>query len=159
MALSWQVTNVYGGDARELWYGLQPVSQDYYSLQRTLEEYSQRDNGTIDEIEVTVQASPDGAIAWALRGFPNAHFVEQLDPFTMTPAVLAPDNPATVLGQEYVGQQFVLNTYWDTDWLNWTDIGSWLFARRTRFAPQEVNPYRLWVSKDLYDVEAVPLPQ
>lgn len=157
LALTWQVTNVYGGDGRELWYLGQALPQDYLSLQTTLEEYSLRDTGTRHEVRITAQTDPDGALAWALREFPHVRFVDQLDPFTTTPVVIAYDtDPRPMLGTEYIGQRLELDAHWELGWLQWTDAGSWLFARRTRFDPQVVNPYRLWIDKTLYDVQSVP---
>jgi predicted membrane-bound mannosyltransferase len=157
VALGLDATSQSEGDIRELW-NRQALSSDYHNVRDTLTEYSLRDNGTRDSIAVTVQAPIDGALAWALQGFPNAQFVEQIHPTTNTAAILAPDvQPRPVVEAEYIGQQLVLDYAWDYDSLAWVDFGAWLFdSHNTRYEPVPVNTYRIWIRKDVYDVETIP---
>jgi hypothetical protein len=155
MGMGWQATTRYGGDIREVWYQ-DAAPQDYHSLQSTLAEYSQRENGTTNLIPVLVQGEANGALAWALRDFPNAQFVRRIPADTTTAAMIALDNPRPTTAADYVGQQLVLDQAWELSSLNWTDALSWLTTRRTRYPLEVGNPYRLWIRADVYDVVNVP---
>ncbi len=156
VSLGWNVSTLYAGQMRELWTQ-NPTTKDYHSLEATLEEYSRRDNGTRHEMEITVEGESDGALAWALRHFDNARFVDAVGPHIVTAAVITRDTqPRPPLGADYVGQQLVFGESWNRASLNWTDFGSWWFQRRTRFAPTPDNAWRLWIRKEVYDVQTVP---
>ena len=156
LALGWQATTLYGGDIRELWYR-ESVTDDYRTVADVLTEYSRRENGTDNLIAVTVEGQPDSPLRLALRDFPHAHFVDEMPPTTNTPAAISPDTlPRPMMGREYVGQQLIFGYAWNLDSLNWTDFGSWLFNRRTRFDPVPAQVYRIWIAKEVYDVENVP---
>ncbi len=155
LALGYNMSTIYADDVRELWVQ-NPATEDLHTLQDVLEEMSRRENGTRTEIEVTVQAPRDGALAWALRNFSQAEYVPAAGVNNRTAAVITPETPAPSLGADYVGQQLVLGNSWERDSLNWTDFGSWWFQRRTRFAPEPSDLWRLWIVKQVYDVQNVP---
>lgn len=156
MAVGWNISTIYVGEARELWTQT-PATDDYHTVQQVLEVMSRRANGTKYEIPVTVQASNEGALAWALRRYSNAVYVDTVGPQTKTAAVITAD-AAPTLGADYVGQALVFGESWRRDSLNWTDFGAWWFQRRTRFQPQPDNFWWLWIEKGVYDVQSVPLP-
>ena len=86
----------------------------------TLGDVSNYTVGNAHDMQVTVQASPDGALGWALRDFPHATFVDELDPLVDSPAVIAPaeqQNPS--LGSAYVGAGFTLRAAWAAAGLTW----------------------------------------
>lgn len=146
----------YGGDVRELWFR-DATPQDYHTLSDVLAEYSRRDNGTPNEIAITVEGEYGGALGWALRRFPHARFVEELDPSVTTPAVIAPQRvPPPGLGQDYVGQTLELDYDWNPASLNWSDFGAWMFNRETRFEPELSGHWRVWIARELYDVQTLP---
>jgi hypothetical protein len=106
---------------------------------------------------VSVLGEADSSLGWALRDFPNTQFVSQLGPDVTTPAVLAPDvTPRPTLGADYVGQQLIFGYDWSLGWLNWTDFGAWMFSRKTWRDPVVADPWRLWIVKEVYDVETIP---
>jgi len=156
LALGWGATVTYGGDGRELW-NQQSVTGDYDTLRETLIEMSRRHNGESYQIPITVLGQADGALGWALRGFPHVRYVNSIAPDTQTPALLTPDTfPRPLVATDYVGQQLVFSYTWDHGTLNWTDLGAWLFSRRGRYAPQMGETWRLWISSEVYDVETIP---
>lgn len=154
VSIGWNLSTT--SEVRDLWTPA-PATQDYQSLEDTLEAYSRRDNGTKMEMEITVEGPSDGALAWSLRHFDNANYVDAVGPHIVTPAVITRDVfPRPVLGADYVGQQLVFGEAWDRGSLNWTDFGAWWFQRRTRFEPVPDHLWRLWIRKEVYDVQTVP---
>jgi len=142
-------------DPRELWY-LDPVTHDVDELRDTLSEMSLRATGTPHLIGVTVQAQDDGALAWALRGFPNAVFVRGVGPEISTPAVVTPVTvPQPAMGADYVGKDLILRRMWATDSLSWRDGLMWLYRGDSRLKPVPLEQVMLWVRKDVYGVQQV----
>jgi MFS family permease len=156
LSMGWGAATVHAGDLRELWYR-QSTPEDYRTVQDVLTQMSRRDNGTDNLIPITVLGEADSSLGWALRGFPNTRFVSQLGPDVTTPAVLAPDvTPRPTLGADYVGQRLIFGYDWSLGWLNWTDFGAWMFSRKTWRDPVVSDPWRLWIVKEVYDVETIP---
>lgn len=147
----WGVTQVRPGSPAELWWA-QPAAPDVRRLLRTLGDVSNYSVGNTHDIEVVVQAPGDGLLAWALRDFPHASFVDRLDPVITSPVVIAPLDTATnpTLGSAYVGQDFFLRATWAAD-LSGPEWVSWL-AFRT--ATKQVNePVVLWVRQDVQQLQ------
>jgi hypothetical protein len=147
----WGVTQLRPGSPAELWWA-QPASPDVRRLLQTLGDVSNFNVGNSHDIEVTVQAASDGLLAWALRDFPHASFVDRLDPVITSPVVIAPldttSNPT--LGSAYVGQDFDLRATWtpnlsSPEWVNWLAF---------RAAPTQVTePVVLWVRQDVQQLQ------
>jgi hypothetical protein len=80
------------GDPREFWF-TDAVTSDVYELRATLREMSLRDTSEPHLMVITAQVPDDGALAWALRDFPKALFVDGIGPEVNSAAVLvlAPD--------------------------------------------------------------------
>lgn len=153
--LGWQASHTFGDDPRELW-NQAPMLEKSNRLVETLEQMSRFENGTRDRLSITVQGPDDGALAWLLREFPNATYVEGVGIETITAAVITPYGQDPIaLGADYVGQDFILSTQWSLSELNWTDFGAWLFTRQTRFEPTPDLHYTLWVRSDVYGVQTV----
>ena len=147
----WGVTQLRPGSPAELWWA-QPASADVRRLMQTLGDVSTYSVGNTHDIEVTVQAADDGLLAWALRDFPHATFVDRLDPVITSPVVIAPldttSNPT--LGSAYVGQGFDLRATWTAD-LSRPEWVTWLAFRA---APTQVNePVVLWVRQDVQQLQ------
>ena len=138
-----------------MWY-LDPVTHDVDELRDTLGEMSLRATGTPHLIGVTVQAQDDGALAWALRGFPNAVFVRGVGPEISTPAVVTPVTvPQPAMGADYGGKDLILRRMWATDSLSWRDGLMWLYRGDSRLKPVPLEQVMLWVRKDVYGVQQV----
>ncbi|MBL8057646.1 MAG: hypothetical protein JNK29_13165, partial [Anaerolineales bacterium] len=122
----------------------------------TLASVSNFDIGQDREIAVTVQADPDGALAWALRDFPKAQFVAELDAFITSPVVIAPENQQNpALGSAYVGQVFPAARLWRPENLFWNEQLAWLVARR---GPVETERVILWVRQDVQQLNSSQTP-
>lgn len=154
----WGLTQLRPDNPVELWWD-QPVADDLNRLMQTLGDVSNYTVGGEHDLQVTVQAPPDGALGWALRGFPHAAFVNDLDPLVNSPAVIAPaeqQNPT--LGSAYVGTGFILRSTWTAANLSWPEQFAWLTFRRPS-APVQTEKVILWVRQDIAQLQdAGPAP-
>ena len=143
------------GDPRELWL-TDPVTADVYELRETLREMSLRAIGEPRLLTVTAQVPSDGALAWALRDYPNMVFVSGLGPEVASAAVIAPtrDDPPR-MGAPYVGKELIVRRAWDIDTLSWRDAIMWLYRGDSRVKPVSGGRLTLWVRNDVYGVERV----
>jgi hypothetical protein len=143
----WGITRRQPGSPAELWWA-QPASADVRRLMATLANVSNYTVGNTHDIEVTVQGPETGLLAWALRDFPHARFVDRLDPVVSSPVVIAPlaDQENPTLGSSYVGQDFNLRSTWRTD-LSGPEWVAWLAYRQPRTIVAE--PVVLWVRQDV----------
>ncbi|MCC7360200.1 MAG: hypothetical protein IT317_12020 [Anaerolineales bacterium] len=151
LSAGWGLTQRGPGSPAELWWAV-PASPDVGRLMTTLTDVSNYTVGNPHDIELTVQAEDDGLLAWALRNFTHASFVDRLDPVIDSPVVIAPldttSNPT--LGSAYVGQAFTLRSTWTPD-LSRPEWVVWLVFR---VAPTQVNePAVLWVRQDVQQLQ------
>lgn len=156
LTAGWGQTQLRSGSPVELWWP-RPVGADLARLRETLFWAGEQTISSGTEIEVTVQASPDSALAWALRGFPKARFVDTLGTEIATAAVIAPAALETDvqpdLGAAYVGAPFQLNPIWFPDTLFWYEQLDWLLYRRA--AVQNPTITILWLRQDVQMPPAV----
>lgn len=139
-------------DPRELWYPT-PATGDIRELRATLREMSLRTNGTPDLIPITAQAEDDGALAWALRDYPNTTFVNGVGPEVNTAAVITPaENTPADLGAAYVGKDLVLRRAWTVHALSWRDALAWLHRGDTQLQPVPGQTVMLWIRSDVYGI-------
>lgn len=143
------------GDPRELWMS-DPVTTDVYELRETLREMSLRATGEPRLLTVTAQVPPDGALAWALRDYPNTVFVDGLGAEVTSAAVIAParDDPPP-MGAPYVGKELIVRQAWDIDTLSWHDAILWFYRGDSAVKPVSGGRLTLWVRNDVYGVERV----
>jgi len=146
LAAGWGLTQWRPGSPGELWWD-RTASPDVARLMDSLGAVSNYTVGNETDIAVTVEASVDGALAWAMRDFPNANFVDRLDPVINSPVVIAPITEAhPTLGSTYVGQDFFVSAYWNLD-LSPSEWVTWLAYRATPTLTAE--PVILWVRQDV----------
>jgi hypothetical protein len=155
IGVGWRAAYINWDDPRELWY-VRPVNDDIHELRATLQEMSLRDTGEPHLMAVTAQVPPDGALAWVLRDFSNAVFVDGLGPEIDTAAVLAPRmTPEPNLGADYVGKDLVLRMQWVRLAPVWRDGLMWLYNSDSRDRPVTAETLMVWIRKDVYGVERV----
>lgn len=155
LSAGWGVTQLRAAEPTELWWP-RPAARDVRRLVQTLTAVSNFSTGQDHSIEVVAQAPADGALAWALRDFSKARFVDQLDATIAAPVVIAPvslENPT--LGSAYVGQAFTLTRLWRPDNLFANEQVIWLAARR---APTENENIVLWVRQDVQQPKSPTKP-
>src|SRR4029077_7023541 len=129
VSAGWGLTRLRSGSPAELWWE-SPASDDVNRLMQTLSSVSNFSVGNPHDVQVTVQAPATGMLAWALRNFPHASFVDRLDPQIKSPVVITPsDEKNPTLGSSYVGQRFDLRGTWTPD-LSFPEWVSWAAYRR-----------------------------
>jgi hypothetical protein len=102
------------------------------------------------EASVTVQATTDSELAWALRDFNDLTFVQWVDPTVDTVMVITPAaNVDPALGSSYVGQDFVITRSWKPANLPFFEYLRWVFYRAPNTPTEEVRMV-LWVREDVY---------
>lgn len=156
LTAGWGQAHLRPGSPVELWWP-RPVGADLARLRETVFWAGEQTVGEGTEIEAIVQASPDGAVAWALRGFSKTRFVAALGPEIATAAVIAPmtavDGAAPTLGAAYVGASYELDPVWFPDNLFWFEQLDWLLYRR---APVQFPTLTvLWLRSDIQAPEPV----
>ncbi|MBN1681736.1 MAG: hypothetical protein JW966_15755 [Anaerolineae bacterium] len=149
----WRAAYDNWDDPRELWY-IRPVTGDVHELRDSLREMSLRDTGEPNLMPVTALVPSDGALAWVLRDYPNAVFVDALGPEVNTSAVLAPFvEPEPVMGASYIGKDLITRRTWDLDELSWRDALMWYYRSDSLRKPDVIGHLVLWVQLDIYGVE------
>ena len=143
------------GDAREYWNRHVPTA-DVFELRETLRGMSLRDTGEPRLIQVTAQVPQDGALAWALRDYPNTVFVDGIGPEVDSAAVILPVMfQQTPMGADYIGKDLITRQMWDTNSLSWRDMLIWWYRSDSRVQPATAEHVMIWIRKDVYGVEQV----
>ncbi len=151
LSAGWGLTLTRPGDPAELWWP-SPASDDVTRMMQTLTNVSNYTVGNPHDVQVTVQAPATGLLAWALRDFPHAAFVDRLDPVINSPVVITPtDQKNPTLGSAYVGQRFSLRSTWAPDlslpeWVGW--------AAYRRVTGEKADPAILWVRQDIQQLKS-----
>jgi len=128
----------------------EPSQPALNQLVRTAEQVGNFAVGSPRDVSLTVQAAPDGALAWALRDFTNLTFVEQVNPTIDSVMVIAPAEDSTpALGSNYVGQDFVIARRWSPVGMSGRQAITWIFYREAGTPAAETRVI-LWVREDVY---------
>ena len=97
---------------------------------------------------VTVEARLGPVWLWYLRDREDVRVVEQLTSSVDTPFVLALAGEHPVLGEQYIGQDFVTRTFWRPRELLDTDRVSWWLYRKSAVDPEPVQEVILWMQAE-----------
>ncbi len=102
------------------------------------------------DVPITMQTDPSGAVAWALRDFRVATYVDHVDPTVDAVLVVTPVEGADpALGSSYVGQAFVTTRSWSAGGLSVPDAIRWILYRSAPNQPAEQKVI-LWVREDVF---------
>jgi hypothetical protein len=143
------------GDPREYWF-VHPVTSDVFEMRDTLQEMSLRATGDPRLITITAWVPENGALAWALRDYPNTVFVDGVGPEVTSAAVVMPVvSPQPHMGADYVGKDLITRLGWDMNTLSWRDGLMWYYRSDSLIKPTPAEQIMLWVRKDVYGVETV----
>jgi 4-amino-4-deoxy-L-arabinose transferase-like glycosyltransferase len=142
----------------ELWY-IGGITDDAYLIRDTLYEISNWEYSGFPLIDVTVVSDAnsgirqDGLIAWILRDFPNAQFVNTVNAAQGDPIIITVTSPEATpeLGGDYVGQSFTLRRHWSTTQLNPIDVWAWWSQRKIREEQIQQDIAILWLRQDIYN--------
>lgn len=155
---AWNISVEDADSSAELWHQ-SATAKDAYLLRQTLFELADRDSRGFPLLNLSVVTDNvgivdnDGLVAWLLRDFPNAAFVNSVSAVQNDQIILMAEtsvnNPD--LGGDYVGQSFVLERKWSFTQLNVMDIFAWWSQRRFRKEQQLEERSILWLRQDVYD--------
>jgi hypothetical protein len=162
----WNAAVSNAGNPLEPWRP-QANARGAFLLRETLMELAMRESGGFRYLPVTAVVddsgviTEDGAVAWALRDFPEARFVTSVQNARGDEIVLlnAPPKESELpdLGTSYVGQGFVLSLAWDPQSLPLGDLIGWWTQRQSRVEPTVSGKVIVWVRQDVF--EGVPFPE
>jgi hypothetical protein len=151
LSSGWQVSVSSSDSPIELWH-VQPTSRESTLLRQTIVEVAKRETKGVFDLPIYVQAPDDGVIAWLVRDFVNATFINDISQARTQSVVILPDGGALPdLGDSYVGQRFVIRTWWSPQTMVWFDYPAWWFQRRTRTGATPSEAVALWLRQDVYD--------
>jgi hypothetical protein len=169
LSSGWHIAVTEAANPLELWYSswnapalnpLSPafglsreaVSGDMLRLRQTLEELTTRASGGFPQMPVVALASDDGVVAWTLRDFPKAQFVDDLSNARGQGIVIAPAQAQPPdLGGSYVGQSFALSSVWNLQTLRPADLLSWWTQRIVLNPDTPTERVVLWLRQDVYN--------
>lgn len=161
----WNTAVVNVNNPTEFWYTT-GISADAYELRETLFEIARRESRGFPSIQLTILRDDgagitgSGLMAWLVRDFTNAEFVDTMGDARQDEIVLLPQTDADPdLGGSYVGQSFVIREYWPRGQMLGLDWISWFTQRRTRPYILPEHTTVLWLRLDVYDgVPAIQRP-
>ncbi|MCD4686285.1 MAG: glycosyltransferase family 39 protein [Anaerolineae bacterium] len=155
ISLGGRAALLHADDVREYFYA-DPVTDDVHELRASLQEMSLRATGEPHLIDITAWLPDDGALAWALRDYPNVQYVDGVGPEVDTALVLLPEMVQPIpLGGDYISKDLITREAWSADTLSWKDMLMWLYKSDTAQRPTIAEVLRLWVRNDVYGVEHV----
>ena len=143
---------------RSLWRP-RAVSADAYLLRQTLFELADREASGFPALELFIvrdaggRLKNNGLVAWLIRDFPNARFVNTAEEAAGAPIVLLAqhDGAANMLEGDYVGQRFLLRRTWSFADLGLWDLPAWWSQGRLRGSILNEEHALLWLRQDVYD--------
>jgi len=158
MGGAWNTTVQNADNPAELWHQ-SATTQDAYLLRETLFEIADRDTQGFPMLSISVVTdnigviSNNGLVAWLLRDFPNARFVNSINAVQGDQIILMTQTSVTEpeLGSDYVGQSFILRRNWSVARLNLVDFWPWWSQRRIRNEQQSQEISILWLRQDVYN--------
>lgn len=147
----WNSVTTNTTNAAEHWHINATAGQAEF-LRETLLELSFRETGGFPQLPVVVVGSDDDYVAWTLRDFTNARFVDDLILARTAEVIIMPETEETPdLGGSYVGQRFIINRTWNASTMQGFDLLPWWSARGVRFEPELADTVMLWVRQDIFD--------
>lgn len=157
MGTGWNTAVNNVSNPNELWH-TSATTADAYELRETLFEVARRDSRGFPSINLTILRDEaagirdDGLIAWLVRDFENAKFVDSIGDVRQDEIILLPQTDSDPdLGGSYVGQSFVIHEYFSLGNMIALDWVSWFTHRKTRPYDLPTDVTILWLRLDVYD--------
>ena len=150
----WRVSVSNATNPVEVWH-TDATDADAEVLRLTLQDFAFRETSGFPALPMAILAEDDGVVAWLVRDFVNARFIDDINEGFQEQMVLLPQAPQPGteldLGASYVGQNFVITRTWSAEFLEGFDFMAWWAVQRTRFQPVPAQKILLWVRQDVYD--------
>jgi hypothetical protein len=151
----WKASSYDAGLPGELWQA-SAVSDNTPLFRETLNDLALRQTRGYHALTITIVTDAEqglddsGLVAWLVRDYPNARFVNSLVEAKQQEVVLTGPFDKPDLGGTYVGQIFTLRTFWTLDDLSPVDALAWFTSRTLRSEERENNRMVLWVRSDVF---------
>lgn len=155
---AWNTAVAEANEPASLW--MRPaITEDARLLRQTLFELADRESHGFPLLDLTIITDEEGIlrdnglIAWLLRDFPRARFVDDAIHAAGDPIVIvaeASDSPPELRGN-YVGQRFVLRRHMPLAGLNLWQLPAWWSHRRLHANSKIEDAVILWLRQDVYD--------
>ena len=143
---------VVNAEAPVIFWHMTATHSDTALLRQTLFEVADRQTGGLPTMPVTVMAPADGIVAWLLRDFSNADFIDNVGDASGDKVVLLPGSVQQPdLGSSYVGQDFVVTRRWDSGSMNLIDLPGWWAQQQARTQWSSEDGMNLWLRQDVYN--------
>ena len=129
-------------------------SADLFLLRETLFDLADRESNGFSTMGLVVEAPQDSPLAWVVRDFVNARFIDDLNEARGEPIVLISSPLLPDLGGDYVGQDFTAGDSWILQSLSPLDILAWWTQRKAGFVATNshtLSTALLWIRQDIYD--------
>jgi hypothetical protein len=151
LGTGWEISVTRADDPVELWH-VQATSRETALLRETLLEVAKRETDGVPDTPIMVQSADDSVVAWLVRDFVNTTFIQDIGEARTQPIILLKDTAvAPDLGGSYVGQPFIITTYWTMQEMRFLDYPAWWLQRRTRTGAIPIDKMVLWLRQDIYD--------
>lgn len=147
----WQIAVNNSENAVEFW-NRNPTSLQTILLRETLLELADRESSGFPETAITAMAPDDGIVAWLLRDFTNAIFVNYVTAAKGQGIVLLPSSYTEPdLGGAYVGTTVSITNSWEYRSISVLSFPAWWLQRRTLTSDLPSDAMTLWLRQDIYN--------
>ena len=161
---AWNISVENTDSPADLWHQSM-TAKDAYLLRDTMFELASRDSQGFPLLGVSVVTDEagvitnDGLVAWLLRDFTNAEFVNSVNAVQGNQIILMAQTSVTDpdLGGDYVGQSFTLRRDWSATQLYIMDVLAWWTQHRFRKEQQIKEVSILWLRQDVFN--GIPVNQ
>jgi hypothetical protein len=116
---------------------------------RVLDRVSLHQSGNPVSTPITVDAAVGPVWRWYLRDWEQVRFVDRLTADVNTPLVLSSsEGEPPALGERYIGQDFVAQTWWQPGQLSANEQLWWWLYRKSTAQPQPAQRVTVWLRVD-----------
>lgn len=153
MGSGWRAAVERSSSPNELYHDQEAVSRDVWLMRETLLDLTRWGGAEFNNIEVRAVAEPDSVVAWILRDFPNATYHYNLQETLYAPIIITPDFGIDILPEitaNYVGQDFIVRTFWEPSAVYLTELPGWWTQNLTRIEMTSAERVIVWVRSDVY---------
>lgn len=151
LGAGWNSGVFYAQRPANLWH-LQATSDDTVLLRQTMLQIADRETLGFPLVDVAVYAPNDPVVAWLLRDFSNARFVNDYREANGASMVVMTEN---IIPDQwtlpYVGQSFTLYSTWSPATMMGMDALAFWTQGRTRMPITSTSNVDLWLRQDIYD--------
>lgn len=146
----WQVTAFDAANPVEFWH-TEATNQQSALLRETLRDVSDRIARGTPLMPISVIAPQDGVVAWLLRDYEAAKYIQNADDAIGAQVILAPTAvESEALDAGYLGQSFTISHSWDASAMTAVDFPGWWTQRRVRIPWTSADEVVLWLRADVY---------